>query len=87
MVDIYDALDHLLVFLGVVNEIESALRSYECKTTARQYESANLKSKIEKLILKKCKYKIKYYLKIKRKYCSNILDLIFDLKILLLALN
>ena len=53
MVDIYDALDHLLVFLGVVNEIESALRSYECKTTARQYESANFEIKNRKINLKK----------------------------------
>ena len=44
----HDALDQLVI-LGVVNEVESALRSYECKTTAKQHESANSEIKIEKI--------------------------------------
>ena len=38
-----------LVILGVVNDIESALRSYECKTTAKQFESANSENEDRKM--------------------------------------
>ena len=40
----HDALNQLVI-LGVINEVESASRSYECKTTAKQHESA--KTEIE----------------------------------------
>ena len=50
MVDFHDALSQLVI-LGV-NEVESALRSYEGKTTAKQHESANSEMKIGKKIFK-----------------------------------